>query len=448
MRSLFLCALVASAVALTGCDKPSHDNLDKWMRTKKGPEKLRAAVSDGSIDADLSAHAAVNLLRKGLESEARARLEKLAPARRSQVAEKLVPRLWALARIEGGDLAVPNGQQATAKDLLFDLRGLVEGAERTRIDGYLVDWYTSGFYDARATPGRHPGAEVIRAVGAPFTERLVAVADSVLAKSLAGIERQKVSDELLLGIAASGSPASVEYLLRLAKLEVKADGDKSLSRRALSALYRAYVEPRELFTVADPSALVPHVQALVGFATAEREGQVTNDAIALVRATGSPTCIAPLVAVVAYPHDDPQYRLIGASAALACGGPAAIRPVVAALPDGAYEHRTLGGSVWTVIAKSKERAATLVELRALAAEPGRLARWVAVEALAAMGSTEDLPLIQEVTNDRRKLVGYWGSQSDVSAKERKAEPTLGQRARELAALLVGASVGVGGDKGS
>lgn len=448
MKSLLLGALVVSAVALCGCDKPSHDNLDKWMRTKKGPEKLRAAVSDGSIDADLSAHAAVNLLRKGQENEARERLQKLAPERRAQVAEKLVPRLWALARIEGGDLAVPNGQQATAKDLLFDLRGLVEGAERTRIDGYLVDWYTSGFYDARATPGRHPGAEVIRSVGAPFTERLVAVADSVLAKSMAGVERQKVSDELLLGIAASGSPASVEYLLRLAKLEAKADGDKSLSRRAMSALYRAYVEPRELFTVADPVALAPHVQTLVGFATAEREGQVTNDAISLVRATGSPTCISPLVAVVAYPHEDPQYRLIGASAALACGGPAAIQPVVAALPEAPYEHRTLGGSVWTVIAKSKDRAGTQAALRALAREQSKLARWIAIEALAALGSKEDLSLIQGVINDKRKLTGYWGSQSDVSAKERKAEPTLGERARELAAVLAAAPAAVGGDKGS
>ncbi|MBK7534113.1 MAG: hypothetical protein IPI49_01835 [Myxococcales bacterium] len=439
MRSLLVSALVAWTCVLgAGCDSPSHDNLDKWTRTKKGPDKLRAAVSDASLDPDLSAHAATNLLRKGLEGDARTRLEKLPPARRSAVAEKLVPRLWGLARIEGGDLAVPNGEQATAKDLLVDLRGMVEGAERARIDGYLVDWYTSGYYDARATPGRHPGAEVIRLIGAPASEKLIAMADSIVAKSLAGVDRLRVSDELLLAIGVSGSPASVEYLLKLAKLDVKDKGDKSLGKRAISALYRSYVDPRGLFTVADPAALIPHVQTLVGFASADQDGQVTNDAIALVRATGSPTCIAPLLAVVAYPHEDPQYRLIGASAALACGGPSAIKPVVLALPDAAYEHRNFGGSIWTVIAKSKERAATLSALRDLAAENSKLARWVAIEALAELRSTEDLGVLQTIAADRRKLTGYWGSQSDVSSKERKAEPTLGERARELAATLAAA----------
>ncbi len=436
MRSLRACVVLALVAALAaGCDKASHENLDKWMRTKKGPEKLRSAVSDTSIDADLSAHAAANLLRKGQEGEARTRLEKLPAARRTAVIDKLVPRLWALARIEGGDLAVPSGEQATAKDLLVDLRGLVDGPDRTRIDGYLIDWYTSGFYDARATPGRHPGAEVVRMIGAPAGERLMPLADSILAKSLSGVQRLRVSDELLLAIAASGSPATVEYLLKLARLEVNDKGDKTLNRRALSALYRAYVEPRGLFTVADPAALVPHVQSLIGFATSSQEGQVTNDAIALVRATGSPTCIQPLLAVVAFPHDDAQYRLIGASAALACGGPAALKDVVHALPDAPYEHRNLGGSLWMVLAKTKERDAAIAALRELAKENGRLARWVAIEGLAALRSQQDAPLIQSMSSDRRKLTGYWGSQADASPKERKAEPTLGERAKELAAEL-------------
>lgn len=432
-----LVALLASLVSLTllsGCDKPSHENLDKWMRTKKGPEKLRAALSE-SEDPDVAAHAATNLLRKRLDSDVIARLEKLPEARRIAVIEKLVPRLWDMARIEGPEMTVPNGDQVMAKDLLVDVRRLAEGAERGRVDGYLLDWYTSGFYDARATPGRHPGSEVIRIIGAPAGERLIPIADSILAKSLVGAQRLKLSDELLLAIAAAGSPATVKYLIDLTTM-TREDGDKTQAKRAISALYRAYVDPGGLFPVAEPSALVPHVQTLVGFAKSDYEGRVVNDAVALVRATGKPTCIEPLVAVTAYPHAQFGYRYIGASAALLCGGADAIGPVIAALPENAsYTRDALGGAVWRVIGKLEDRPAVLAALRVLAKGENKLGRWVAVEALAAMGSTEDLPILEAISSDRRKLTGYWGNQEDVPAKDRKAEPTLGARAAELAGEL-------------
>jgi hypothetical protein len=434
-RSLAALALLAASLLLGGaCDSPSHENLDKWMRTKKGPDKLRAALSE-SEDPDLAAHAATNLLRKRLDSDVIARLEKLPEARRAAVIEKLVPRLWDMARIEGPELTVPNGDQVMAKDLLVDVRRLAQGAERIRVDGYLLDWYTGGFYDARATPGRHPGSEVVRLIGAPAGERLIPIADSILAKSLVGAQRLKLSDELLLAIAAAGSPATVKYLLELTSM-AREGGDKTQGKRAISALYRAYVDPGGLFPVADPTALVPHVQTLIGFAKSDQEGRVVNDAIALVRATGKPTCIEPLVAVTAYPHAQFSYRYIGASAALRCGGADAIAPVIAALPEGAsYSRDALGGAVWRVISKLDDRPAVLAALRALGKGESKLGRWVAVEALAAMGSAEDLPLLEAISSDRRKLTGYWGNQEDVPAKDRKAEPTLGARAAELAAEL-------------
>lgn len=435
VRSIAALVLVAASLSLAGaCDKPSHENLDKWMRTKKGPDKLRAALSE-SEDADLAAHAATNLLRKRLDGDVIARLEKLPAPRRAAVIEKLVPRLWDMARIEGPELTVPNGDQVMAKDLLVDVRRLAEGAERGRIDGYLLDWYTSGFYDARATPGRHPGSEVVRLIGAPAGERLIPIADSILAKSLVGAQRLKLSDELLLAIAAAGSPATVKYLLDLTNM-TRQEGDKTQGKRAISALYRAYVDPGGLFPVAEPSALVPHVQTLIGFAKSDNEGRVVNDAVALVRATGKPTCIEPLVAVTAYPHAQFGYRYIGASAALLCGGADAIGPVVAALPENAsYSRDALGGAVWRVIGKLEDRPAVLAALRVLGKGESKLGRWVAVEALAAMGSAEDLPILEAVSSDRRKLTGYWGNQEDVPAKDRKAEPTLGARAAELAAEL-------------
>jgi len=73
-------------------------------------------------------------------------------------------------------------------------------------------------------------------------------------------------------------------------------------------------------------------------------------------------------------------------------------------------------------------------LRELSGEKGRIARWVAIEGLAGMKSTEDIPRLKALSSGE-KLVGYWGDQSGVDPKDRKPEPTLGQRAKELADRL-------------
>jgi hypothetical protein len=54
-----------------------------------------------------------------------------------------------------------------------------------------------------------------------------------------------------------------------------------------------------------------------------------------------------------------------------------------------------------------------------------------MESLAAMKSTEDAPKIAALASNKEKLAGYWGEQSD----EHKEDPTLGQRAKELAEQL-------------
>ena len=53
------------ALAIGACEKTDHENIDKWKNTSKGPDKLLKAVKDDGIDADLSAHAAQNLVAIG-----------------------------------------------------------------------------------------------------------------------------------------------------------------------------------------------------------------------------------------------------------------------------------------------------------------------------------------------------------------------------------------------
>ena len=72
---------------------------------------------------------------------------------------------------------------------------------------------------------------------------------------------------------------------------------------------------------------------------------------------------------------------------------------------------------------------SLGSINDLLTDKSRVARWVAVETLAAMKSVEDAPKIASVKGGGDKLIGYWGDRGG------KPDPTLGQRAKDLATEL-------------
>src|SRR4051812_25927349 len=130
---VLLIALLASGTA--GCEKTDHGNIDKWTRTEKGPGKLRKAVIDDSLDADLSAHAAANLIKMGQDLDVYAALDTLAPQRRNELIAKLAPRLWDIARVEN-EMNLPGPPQVAAKDALVRLRKYVDDTGKQQIDNY------------------------------------------------------------------------------------------------------------------------------------------------------------------------------------------------------------------------------------------------------------------------------------------------------------------------
>jgi hypothetical protein len=421
-----------AVLALAGCEKTNHENIDKWTHTQKGPGKLKKALADEGIDADLSAHAATNMIRMGNDPEVREVFEQMSPARRVQVIEKLAPRLWDVARIEKED-DLPGAPQITAKDALIGIRKYASDPEKQQIDTYLIDWYATVAYEGRAKVGAVLGAAVMRMVGPPGGKKLMAVANSTIAAPGQEKAKLRIGDELMLGMAASGNPDAVKYVLDIAKMD---RGDATLPKRALSALHTAYVNPGGLFDLADPAALVPNLDALAAIAKDESmPGQAVNDAIELIRAAGSPACLAPLMALIPYPHKEPRFRYSIAYAAIHCGGTKSFVDVVKALPDGNYAKDELNGAVSAEIAKLTPRASVQEGLRQLLADDHRMSRWVAIEALTLMKSVEDAPKIAALSGAKDKLVGFWGDQSDKDPKDRKADPTLGQRAKDLADAL-------------
>lgn len=424
-------ALVVSGLGLglgaLGCEKPDHENIDRWSHTSKGPGKLLKAATDDALDADLSAHAAANLIKRDDDREVYAAFDAMATPRRAQVIARLAPRLWQTARVEN-ERELPGKPQVAAKDALVRIRTWADEPTRQQIDGYLIDWYCVASYEDRAHFGAHQGAMVMRMVGPAAGKKLMSVANSVIAAPGQDKVKNRVGNELLLGLAATGNPDAVKYVLDIARID---RGDASLPERAMTALFKAYVEP-DGFDVADRAALLPNLDAIVAIARDDRiSGRAANDAVALIRAVGAPGCLAPLLAMIGAPHRNPRFKYVVANNALRCGGAKAIVDVVRALPDaGVYAQDEIDGAISGEIARMTPREQALAGARALLDESSTVARWVGIEALGAMKSTEDAPKIAALASRRERLAGFWGERG-----EGRSDPTLGQRAREISAQL-------------
>src|ERR1043165_4764538 len=422
---------LALLVLVTGCEKTDHASIDKWMSTKKGPAKLKNALVDDKLDPDLSAHAAANMIKKGRDLEVKAELDNMSTPRKQAIVARLAPRLWETARIEG-EMLMPAPPQVQAKDALVMIRKYADTPVKTTIDGYLIDWYTTPSYEGRAKAGAVQGEAVMRMVGPGAAKKLMHVTDGIIAAPGQEKAKKRIGDGLLLGMAATGDPDAVKYILDIAKLD---RGDETLAKRALGALYTAYVDPQGLIDLQEPGALVPNLDQLVSIAKDDAmDPAAANAAVALIRVVGPPQCLPPLVSMIAHPHPDPRFRYFGPDAALKCGGVKAIKQVAQTMPDQAYAKEKLAGTVVLDISTMNPREQVLAELRDLLTDKSRMARWVAIEALAAMKSKADAPRIAQVKGTE-KLLGFWGDQSGTDPAARKSDPTLGQRAKELSDAL-------------
>jgi hypothetical protein len=430
--------LLASSVLLVACERPTHENIDHWIRTERGPDKLAAALNDPALDPDLRAHAAQNLIRRDQTDTVLDILANVPAEPRQTVLAALIPRLWQDARISGA-LTRPTADQVTAKDALFELRPLAAGEPGQRLDAYLLEWLTDGYYVGRAGAGRAAGATILRAIGPAAGVRMIAATRAVVeAPPDASGTRLQVEPELLLGLAATGSPEAVGYLLELVG---RADRDPELPRRALGALHAAYVDNGERVELAAGSALAPHLERLAALARDDEQPvDMRDQAIALIGAAGPPVCIEALVPLIAGRHQNDMVRWVSANAALRCGKAQAIVPVAEALPPaGAYELSKLQGVLWEPMAALDDRELVAAQARILLASESWVARIIGVELLGRLAlqgaAAADAERVRVLSGDRTLLRGWWGEQRDVPARDRKKPPRLGERANDVANRL-------------
>lgn len=437
-RWTFVFALLLGVWA-AACDKASHENIDKWLETTKGPGKLKDAMKNGDLDADLRAHAAQNLIRIGEEAAVFEYFEGAKPETGHAIMAKLAPRLWDNARVDGA-LSVPDRIQSTAKDALFFLRPHADDATRGQIDTYLVDWLTGGYYKGRAESGRVRGEQILRAVGPSAGDKMIAAINAVIAAppDEQGNPRA-ISDEILLGAAVTGNPDAVAKLLELGTSSM-AEKRPKLLRQVLVLLERAYVDPED-HEKADPAGLEPNLPAIVALAKDESRGdEVASIAINLIRAVGAPACLAPLLEMISFPHSNDRYRWVAAQRALDCAQVSGIVPVAEAFPPrGEYSRLNLDDSLWKRMNGMTPRADVATKARLLLGSKSWVAKVTGIEVLGkasdAASAAKDAAALRELAGDKTPLSGWWGDQSEVPKKERKTLPTVGSRAVEVAKSL-------------
>lgn len=442
--ALVLVALALAASATSACEKPSHDNLDKWLSTEKGADKLTKALRDPDESTDVRAHAAQNLVihvenHTGAVREA---FEDMDEGARHEIMTELGPRLWESARI-AREKDVPTPAQAQAKDALFELRGFADEATRRKIDGYLVEWLAAGHYEGRAAVGRNSGRTIVRELGPLAAPKLLEAARRLLIRPPdAEGARVQIGDELLAALASTGDQDAAGLLVDMVVKDYK---DTTLPGRALSALHEAYVQPTQGQPVSARPALVGQVDRLGEIARNENlAGVMNNDAVDLIAVLGPPECIAPFVEMVRLPTAQQTFRWVGVQRGLRCGGAQAMVPVLEALPDNiGYERALLDKYVYKELLAAPGAPKVAEQARQLLGSKNWVARVIAVEVLGALKqratAAADAERIRQLASDRTVLKGWWGEQKDEAGAKpgakKKRDPTLGQIAAETAGGL-------------
>ncbi len=439
-------ALVLSALgALAGCDKVDHDNIDKWLETENGADKLKKALRSSDNDTDLRAHAAENLILhpEGQFVDVKDAFENMEESEQHSIMAQLVPRLWEKATSGPDDPMKVSQTNIQAKDAMFELRQYADEATRGKIDDYLVEWLTK-FYEGRAQTGRVSGRTIVREVGKKAAPKLLEEARSMLVKPPgAEGERLKLGDELLVALAWTGDPQAAGILMDMVSKDYK---DESLPKRAIAALHEAYVEPVTGTPLPAHDALGPHITQLADVAKNESlPGVMNNDAIELIAAVGPPECIQPFVDMAALPTVRRDFRWTGVQRGIRCGGAAAIAPILETVPtNNWYERELLEKYIWKEILAAPGGAQVAEQVRQLLTSQSWVSRVTAVEVLGVMSAgketaAEDAKRIRALAGDRTVLKEWWGKPKD--GQKKRPPPTLGQVATEVAGRLEGLAKG-------
>jgi hypothetical protein len=414
-------AILLVIFSLASCDKPTHEHIDAWRTTERGPSKLQDALESHGLDVDLRAHAAQNLVSIGKGDVVLTAFKAMKPDERPMVLDKLLPRLWSEAEIPN-KLSVPSDRQAAAKDALFDLRAFANDREKGIIDGYLTDWL-GGFYVGRSTAGLHSGEMVLKTIGARATPKLVAEAREIVEHPMVGNKMVALQPSLLTGIAVSGGADGVGFLMDLADGKLTYP-DPAVADKALNSLFDAYNDPAAR---PDGAGLAANIDHLVRWASDPKlDGKFGNIGYALIEASGKAACLPAFLPLAKNPDPIRMYKAV--AGAVTCAGADAVAATAEALPtERAYPRAEINPNYWMKIVELGPAAAG--PARTLLGSKSWVGRLTGVEVLDAVGTKADADLVRKLAGDQTVLKGWWGEE------KKGPDPTLGAEAAAVADRL-------------
>ncbi len=430
LRTLLLAGCV---FATFGCEGVSHENIDKWETTEKGPDKLLDTLKSADHSADLRAHAAQALIGINRFAEVKAVLQEMDEEPRQKVMAELATRLWEMARINDAR-DVPNPRQINAKDALFYTMEFASAETKIKMADYVIEWFVGGHYEGRAKTGRVSGPLAIRTIGGQAGRRLLnIIKETVNTPPDKKGRRLKAVDELLRAFALSGDAKALNYLIDLVD---HPRGDTTLPERVIAALYFAFVEPtgvdpmdgKALIAVSERISKLPYDEAM--------SATLRNDSVALLAAIGAPECIPFFTKMISTPVDHSRYRWMGAQKGMRCAGVQGIEAITGALsPDINYERGLLDKYLWDEIYKLGDDLKVARVAENLLQSDHWVSRVTGIEVLARIGSAKNVESIKALSKDRHRLKNWWGAQEGVDKAERKPEPTIGELATNVAHKL-------------
>jgi hypothetical protein len=418
------------AVAIAGCGKVDHESIEQWRETRRGPQKLKRALADPDLTADLRAHAAQALVQIGEWDAVHATLTDMAVGQRGPLVSALAGRLAVAAQPADGP---PSAVQAGAKDALFGLREFAAAADLDRIDTHLADWIGENYID-RSGRGRITGETLVRHLGRRAAPKVIAQARSLVATPAdAKGQIPMLPDDLLLGLAFTGDPEAAGLLI---DIQAKEHAEPTLQLRASQALFTAYVSdtatPRP-----DASALKPHVTRLAASVLDETlPGRAVNNGVAIIASAGPPECVAPLLDLIRRPRSEEAFLWLAVQQGLHCGGAAGIAKTVESIsPDVSYQRGILDKYLWKKIVKLEPSDQVVASCRALLQSSSWVGRVTGIECLGMVGKRSDAEAVLALAADSHALQGWWGDQSGLPKNARKGPITLGGVAQQVARKL-------------
>ena len=234
----------------------------------------------------------------------------------------------------------------------------------------------------------------MRMIGGPACKKLSSVANGIIAAPGQDKAKNRLGDELLLGLAASGSPECGEVRARH-RARWSAATRRSPTR-AMAALYKAYVDPGRAVRPRRPGAARAEPRRRSSRSPRTRRMPAAAGNNAVVADPGRSAC---RTAGGPGQHDgapapDPRFQYVGGQQRAALRrrqGHQGGRP--GRSPRRAYAQDELVGAVAGEIAKMSPKDQVVAAApRAPRRQAQGLDRWVAIEALAAMKiPDEDAP---------------------------------------------------------